>query len=699
MADARRPFGAIALLLLLLSVLPAQGIGQFRLILDPPDASAFPLIRIPLKVIDNSAVIEALSASDFSLTERGAARAPLMLDCPTRDTSKLVRVMFILDVSTSMDFIEGTRIYDNDSLKWRKAKQMMHYAFRQLRPADLGGLITFSALIGLEENFTPDKKLIDDAEEGLGLHSGTAIHDAVLFALPLCSADSANSKTIIILLTDGSDQSSKASLADAIIDARARRIPVYTIGLGVEPVDQSALDSLAHLTGGEFLPAATTEQLKGVFDSIFKSIYSTNCILSYVTPDTCRLGYDRPISVTVTINGRSDTQPALLRDPDLRSTLTVYPVPPDTVQDDQDLFVPFVVSGEVRAGEPLVFGMRVDYDTTLLRYIDIGGATTVLDPAELLVTGNPGSLTIRAAGAAAVPRRGVAPPPKSGDTLCVLRFRVAYRTTNARSTLRLTREGEWSQHCVMRVSDRNTGFVINGCPELQRFTIDTALVLRPAQETPIPIRMLDSVDVQQPMQFSMDFQYDASLLSYRGFSTVGTICEGAPVTVVELSAGYLRIACAETMPTKAGGVLLWLRFHSGNQKQASRVSLSADQISFFQSCAPRVEFDGDHIFIDGWCERLTMRKPVLKMTSLYPNPVAAGASAEVSVEFEVQGNGRARIELANMNGEVRRVLFDGHFAEGTHAVTFSVGDLPGGSYLCTLREGFTISTKLLIVTR
>ena len=150
----RRHTGIAALLLLLLALCPATGNGQFRLILDSPDASAFPLIRIPLKVIDNSAVIESLSASDFSLTERGMTRAPLMLDCPSRDTSKLVRVMFILDVSTSMDFIEGTRTYDTDSLKWRKAKQMMHYAFRQLRPADLGGLITFGAVIGLEPTFT-----------------------------------------------------------------------------------------------------------------------------------------------------------------------------------------------------------------------------------------------------------------------------------------------------------------------------------------------------------------------------------------------------------------------------------------------------------------------------------------------------------------------------------------------------------------
>ncbi|MBL0175357.1 MAG: VWA domain-containing protein [Ignavibacteria bacterium] len=678
---------------------PYASNGQFRLFLQQPETGAFPRIRIPLKVINNSASIGTLAPSNFTLTDNGVPRAPLEIDCATNDTTKQVNVMFILDVSLSMSFVEGTRDYDPDSLKWKKAKQMMSYAFHRLRATDKGGLVTFGEEVQLEHTLTSNLTLLDDAVAGLGLRPGTAIYDAVLFTLPYCTADTGSSKTIVILLTDGSDQSSMNTLIDAIDDARRRRIPLYTIGLGVEPGDETALDSLSRLTGGECLLAPTSERLQETFDRIFKSIYASNCILSYTTPDTCRQGEEHRLEITVNIDGKTDFGTVRYTDPDYRSQLAVRALLPDTLTDDQTIVVPVVAEGEIRADEALHFALRFGYDSSAVRFIGLEGPTTLLDPATITAGGTAGSMLITPAWTgAAVPRRGMT--YGAGDTLFFLRLHVPFRSANLRTALTLAMEGEgWRQHCDVLATSGDEPFVISGCPELLRFGIDSGIVARPLAELVIPVWLHDSIDIAQQMELSFFFRYDENLLHFNRYETGGTVSAGTLLTVVEMSPGLLFVSCSKSDPAGRSGVLLRLVFTAGNRIASSRVSISVEQLFFAQSCAPRLEFAGDHVTIDGWCERLLTRKPVLQVKSIYPNPVLGAHSATATVEFAVHGTGRSRIELTDLQGEVLRMLFDGYFAEGTHAVSFSIEDLPSGSYLCTLSEGYAVSTKRLIISR
>ena len=112
-----------------------------------------------------------------------------------------------MDVSYSMSFREGTTQYDWDSTKWRRAKSVFIEGFNQLRPQDEGALASFAGDFHLEQDFTPDKKMLIDAASGMYLRPGTSLYTAIATAVSYSAAKPG--KRVIILLTDGVDNRSR----------------------------------------------------------------------------------------------------------------------------------------------------------------------------------------------------------------------------------------------------------------------------------------------------------------------------------------------------------------------------------------------------------------------------------------------------------------------------------------------------------
>lgn len=101
-------------------------------------------------------------------------------------------------------------------------------------------------------------------------HDGmTAIYDAVKTATNGFDADSSGEKSkIIILLTDGRDNSSSTTLNSAIAQAKASNVIIYTVGVG--SVNKTALADLSESTGGSFYYLSDFSQLKAVFNTIIE---------------------------------------------------------------------------------------------------------------------------------------------------------------------------------------------------------------------------------------------------------------------------------------------------------------------------------------------------------------------------------------------------------------------------------------------
>jgi tight adherence protein B len=111
--------------------------------------------------------------------------------------------------------------------------------------------------------------------------SGTALYDGVTAAAKTLRATTQPGR-VIIVLTDGRDVSSEASLEAAVAAARKANASIYPIGIESSDFDPAALRTLAKETGGTYHGVGSSAQLHEVYASIASELDRT-WRLGYVT--------------------------------------------------------------------------------------------------------------------------------------------------------------------------------------------------------------------------------------------------------------------------------------------------------------------------------------------------------------------------------------------------------------------------------
>lgn len=110
---------------------------------------------------------------------------------------------------------------------------------------------------------------------------GTALYDSVVLSSQALSTD-VHPTRVLVLLTDGQEVSSNASLQQAIDAARAANVAVYPIGIESPSFRPGPLQRLAEQTGGRYAGASGTEDLRVVYAALAEELRRT-WQLSYVT--------------------------------------------------------------------------------------------------------------------------------------------------------------------------------------------------------------------------------------------------------------------------------------------------------------------------------------------------------------------------------------------------------------------------------
>jgi hypothetical protein len=90
----------------------------------------------------------------------------------------------------------------------------------------------------------------------------------------------------------------------------------------------------------------------------------------------------------------------------------------------------------------------------------------------------------------------------------------------------------------------------------------------------------------------------------------------------------------------------------------------------------------------------------LSPLELFPNPT----SGEVTIGFEVHGEGEVNVEVLDLRGAVVRVVHRGKLAAGAQRLRWDGQDAKGqpvasGNYLCRVVQGPRAATKQVIVQR
>jgi Ca-activated chloride channel family protein len=163
--------------------------------------------------------------------------------------------------------------------------------FIEERPDDRIGLVAFAGVPYLIGPITLDHDWLQQRLEGINIGAaddGTAIGSAIAASVNHLRASSAKSK-VLILLTDGVNNTGKISPFAAAEAARALGVKIYTIGVGVRgkapipvkdqagnthmimapvDVDENSLEQIADETGGRFYRATDTDSLRKIYEQI-----------------------------------------------------------------------------------------------------------------------------------------------------------------------------------------------------------------------------------------------------------------------------------------------------------------------------------------------------------------------------------------------------------------------------------------------
>jgi tight adherence protein B len=181
-------------------------------------------------------------------------------------------------------------------------------AFVDAKPnADRVAIVAFGRRAVKLTGFSSSTIDADSALRSLSVDSrqGTALYDAVVIAARALKSDPLGAR-VIVLLTDGRDVSSRASLAQAVAAARDAGASIYPIAIASKDFDPSALQQLARDTNGTYHEAASSAVLHQVYGSIAAEL-SRTWKIEYVT--AARPG-DR-ISLAAAVRGEGTTSAAL----------------------------------------------------------------------------------------------------------------------------------------------------------------------------------------------------------------------------------------------------------------------------------------------------------------------------------------------------------------------------------------------------
>lgn len=201
----------------------------------------------------------------------------------TREPLERATVMLAIDVSLSMQAtdVRPSRI--------ASAQQAAKQFVDQLPASFNIGLVAFAKAANVLVSPTKDHEAVTSAIDGLQLAEATATGEAVftsLDAIATVPADGAQGPppARIVLLSDGYRTYGR-SIEEAASAASAANVPVSTIAFGTDegsvqingqaqrvPVDRLALEQLAESTQGHFYEAATTDELKRVYEDMGSSI-------------------------------------------------------------------------------------------------------------------------------------------------------------------------------------------------------------------------------------------------------------------------------------------------------------------------------------------------------------------------------------------------------------------------------------------
>lgn len=195
--------------------------------------------------------------------------SPISYTSKSSQNKKGRDLVFVLDTSGSMGESRYSSEHKNKS-KLDILKDIIS-SFIQNRYDDNVGVTLFGTFAFSSVPLTYDTKAVNFLLQFLEVDiagQNTAIGDGIAAATKLLAQGDAKNK-VIILITDGYQNSGTTSIKDAVALANDANIKIYTVGIGKKSeFDIKLLKKIAEDTDGKMFAAENEDKLIGVYEEI-----------------------------------------------------------------------------------------------------------------------------------------------------------------------------------------------------------------------------------------------------------------------------------------------------------------------------------------------------------------------------------------------------------------------------------------------
>lgn len=252
-------------------------------------------ILVPVIARTRGGYVDNLKPEDFELKVDGLT---VPFESFEIGDSAPVSLIFLQDLSGSMA--------NADKIRYSQAT--IARILEGARTGDQFAMASFADNhVSLDIGYTDDSGRITSEMESWSPYGVTALHDAVS-GLPALTLDRQSAKRAAILITDGADNSSSLSPAEARQQVRQAELPVYVLGLSTgspEILDRDGrklhryadiLNLLAHLTGGKYFWVTNRQEAIEAGTTIASDLRH-QYVLGFSTSDENEIAY-REIEVT-----------------------------------------------------------------------------------------------------------------------------------------------------------------------------------------------------------------------------------------------------------------------------------------------------------------------------------------------------------------------------------------------------------------
>ena len=252
------------------------------------------LVVVHASVLDRAGkLVTTLGESAFRIQENGV--------------DQMIKLFRREDIPVSMGII-----IDNSGSMRDKAAKVAAASLDLIKasnPQDEVFVVNFNDDAYLDQSFTNDVKKLETALERYNTKGGTAMRDAISMSIDYAKDKGKKDKKVLIVVTDGNDNTSNISLEDVVRKAQQSDILIYSIGILSEEEPREAkaakraLHDLAIASGGvDYYPKDVAE-IDRIIPDVAHEIRNQYTI-AYTSTNPALDGTFRKINVTLNAPGR-----------------------------------------------------------------------------------------------------------------------------------------------------------------------------------------------------------------------------------------------------------------------------------------------------------------------------------------------------------------------------------------------------------